>query len=62
MPRRSVRLAALADDLLATFASIRSEVRVPETFSPEVLAEAEASSRRPAMPEADLTDVLFVTV
>lgn len=35
---------------------------MPETFSPEVLAEAEASSRRPAMPEADLTDVLFVTV
>ena len=35
---------------------------MPETFSPEVLTEAEASSRRPAMPEADLIDVLFVTV
>ena len=62
MPRRPVRLAAPADELLATFASIRAEVGVPETFPHEVLAEAEDSSREPTMPDVDLTDVPFVTL
>ncbi|HVF08660.1 MAG TPA: RNB domain-containing ribonuclease, partial [Actinomycetota bacterium] len=62
VPRRSVRLAARADELLPTFAAIRAEVGVSETFPADVLAEAEASSSEPAMPDADLTDVPFVTL
>lgn len=62
MPRRPVRLASPADDLLATFAEIRAEIGIPATFPPAVLSEAESSARTPSLPDTDLTDVPFVTL
>jgi exoribonuclease R len=47
---------------LPIFATIRAEIGVSETFPPDVLAEAEACSREPAIPGVDLTDVPFVTL
>ena len=62
MPRRSVRLTPPGDGLRGVFSEIRAEVGVPEMFPPDVLAEAERSSRRPRLPEVDLTDLPFVTI
>jgi exoribonuclease R len=62
MPRRPVRLTVPSDELAAVFAGIRAEVEVPEVFPPAVLAEAEAFAREPRLPDADLTDVPFVTI
>jgi exoribonuclease R len=62
MPRRSVRLAAPAGDLRAIFAAIRADIGIPDTFAPDVLAEAERSAREPRVPDADLTDLPFVTL
>jgi len=57
-----VRLSAQADDLRASFATIRADIGIPEAFPPDVLAEAERSAREPRMPDVDLTDVPFVTL
>jgi exoribonuclease R len=62
VPRRSVRLTPPGDGLRATFAAIRAEVGVPESFRPDVLAEAERSAASPRLPEADRTDVPFVAI
>jgi exoribonuclease R len=62
VPRRSVRLAAPADDLRETFAAIRADIGIPETFPPDVLAEAERSAREPRFPDTDLTELPFVTL
>ena len=62
MPRRSVQLTPPGDGLRGVFSEIRAEIGVPETFPPDVLAEAERSSRRPRLPEVDLTDLPFVTI
>ena len=62
MPRRSVRLAAPADELRATFSAIRSDIGIPETFPPDVTAEAVRSALEPRLPGLDLTDVPFVTL
>jgi exoribonuclease R len=48
--------------LLARFAAIRTELKVPEGFPPDVLAEAGGSVRAVVMPDRDETDVPFVTV
>jgi exoribonuclease R len=44
------------------FAAIRTEFGVPESFPPEVLAEAEAIAARPPLPELDATDLPLVTL
>lgn len=62
MPRRPIRLAAPADELRATFAQIRAEIGIPESFPAGVLAEAERSVANPRLPAADLTDLPFVTI
>ena len=62
MPRRHVRLVAPADELRTTFAQIRADIEVPEAFPPDAQAEAESSTRSPAMPHTDLTQVPFVTI
>ncbi|HET9672061.1 MAG TPA: RNB domain-containing ribonuclease, partial [Actinomycetota bacterium] len=62
MPRRSIRLAAPADDLRAVFARIRADIGIPETFPPSVIEEAETSTGAPRLPDRDLTDVPFVTI
>ncbi len=45
-----------------TFERIRADIGIPEAFPPEVLAEAERSAREPRLPDAQLTDVRFVTL
>jgi exoribonuclease R len=62
VPRRSIRLIAPAEDLRATFAEIRAEIGIPDSFPGPVLEEAEGSARSPRLPERDLTDIPFVTV
>jgi exoribonuclease R len=62
VPRRSIRLVAPADELRATFSAIRADIGIPEAFRPDVLAEAERSAREPRLPDADMTDVPFVTL
>jgi exoribonuclease R len=44
------------------FDAIRAEFDVPEQFPSEVLAEAEARARAPALPELDATDLALVTL
>jgi len=44
------------------FAAIRAELGIPTGFPREVLTAAEEAARRPAEPEADLTDLPFVTL
>jgi exoribonuclease R len=58
--RRPIRLVARAEDLRRVFAEIRAEIGIPEAFPPDVLAEA--SEAPPPIPDADLTDVPFITI
>ncbi|PRZ41313.1 exoribonuclease R [Antricoccus suffuscus] len=44
------------------FEKIRAELDVPAEFSAEVLAEAEKAARSPRLPDADDTDIPFVTL
>jgi exoribonuclease R len=44
------------------FERIRADIGIPEAFPSEVLAEAERSAGEPRLPDADLTDVPFVTL
>ncbi|HSL10542.1 MAG TPA: RNB domain-containing ribonuclease [Actinomycetota bacterium] len=62
MPRRPVRLARLDDGLRDSFSAIRAEIGVPEAFPAEVLIEAERAAVAPRAPDADRTDVPFVTI
>ncbi|HET9312033.1 MAG TPA: RNB domain-containing ribonuclease [Actinomycetota bacterium] len=62
MPRRSISLVAPADELRTTFETIRADIGIPEAFSTDVLVEAERSAGGPRLPDADLTDVPFVTL
>ena len=57
-----MRLASPVDEMLVTFAAIRAEVGIPESFPDDVLSEAERSVREPVRPGADLTDIPFVTL
>jgi exoribonuclease R len=49
-------------ELVARFDTIRSELKVPETFPPEVEAEATAAAASPALPDRDETAVAFLTI
>ena len=62
MPRRRIRLTASAEALGSTFRDIRAEIGIPESFPPEVLAEAESSSRSPRLPDVDRTKIPLVTL
>jgi len=63
MPRRRVRLAAPDDvKIAAAFAELRESLEVPKGFSAEVLADAEASVRSPRLPDADETEIPFLTI
>ncbi len=48
--------------LVARFAAIREELKVPGDFPPDVEAEAERAARDVVLPDRDETDVPFVTV
>ena len=44
------------------FVAVRHDLQVPDTFPPEVLAEAEAAAKAPRLPDLDLTAIAFATL
>ena len=66
MPRRhlAVRLQdePAGRELRAGFARIRAELKLPEDFPADVLAEAEAAAKAPDLPSDDVTDLRFLTI
>jgi exoribonuclease R len=65
MPHRRVRLSVDGPGLREGFAAIRTELRVPAAFSPEVLATAERAATHwtaAASTSPDQTDVPFLTI
>jgi len=49
-------------ELAAAFDQIRTELGVPDTFAPDVLAEAQAAAAQPKLPDRDETAAPFLTV
>ncbi|KOU57563.1 ribonuclease II [Streptomyces sp. MMG1533] len=63
MPRRHIRVSGAPEaPLRAALTALRTELGVPETFPPEVLAEAERSTKAPALPSYDATDIPLFTI
>jgi exoribonuclease R len=66
MPRRhlAVRLQdePAGRELRAGFARVRTELKLPEQFPPDVLAEAEEAAKAPHLPAQDVTDLRFLTI
>ena len=61
--RSSLRLTISTDDRLATaIAAIRAELDLPDGFPASVEAEAQRVVEASPLPEADLTDVPFITI
>ncbi|MBT2676156.1 RNB domain-containing ribonuclease [Streptomyces sp. ISL-14] len=63
MPRRPIRVTGAPEGpLRAALAALRTKLKVPAGFSPELLAAAEQAAKAPALPEHDATDVPFFTI
>jgi exoribonuclease R len=63
MPRRHVHLAPPdGAEIAAALADLRESLDVRLDFPPEVLADADASVAAPRLPEADETEIPFVTI
>jgi exoribonuclease R len=70
MPIRSIHVHApsaqtaveQSAELVARFDAIRTELKVPEVFPPDVEAEAAAAAASPALPDRDETAVAFLTI
>jgi exoribonuclease R len=66
MPRRhlAVRLQdePAGRELRAGFARVRAELKLPEEFPADVLAEAAESATAPDLPTEDVTDLRFLTI
>lgn len=63
MPSRRIRVTGTPEaPLRAALAALRTELGVPETFPPEVLAEAERAAKSPVPPAEDATDIPFFTI
>jgi exoribonuclease R len=63
MPRRHIRVTGAPEaPLRAALTALRTELGVPESFPPEVLAEAERAAKAPALPSHDATDLPFFTL
>ncbi|MGW7301847.1 RNB domain-containing ribonuclease [Streptomyces sp. NPDC054829] len=63
MPRRHIRVTGAPEaPLRAALAALRTELDIPESFPPKVLAEAEKAARDPSLPLDDATDVPFFTI
>ncbi|MXM62747.1 RNB domain-containing ribonuclease [Streptomyces sp. HUCO-GS316] len=63
MPRRHIRVTGAPEaPLRAALTALRTELGVPESFPPDVLAEAEQSAKAPALPAEDATSIPFFTV
>ncbi|WP_105973277.1 RNB domain-containing ribonuclease [Streptomyces geranii] len=69
MPRRHIRVTGAPEaPLRAALTALRTELGVPESFSPAAQAEAEAAAKAPALPATDATeptdatDIPFLTI
>jgi exoribonuclease R len=63
VPRRSVHLHGYdAERFTAGMRAIEEQLEVPEGFPAEVLNAAEEAARSPRLPDADRTDIPFVTI
>lgn len=64
MPRRHIRVTGAPEaPLRAALTALRTELGVPESFPPAVLAEAEQAAAKPAaLPALDATDIPFLTI
>ncbi|MGW7308267.1 RNB domain-containing ribonuclease [Streptomyces sp. NPDC054835] len=63
MPRRHLHVTAAADaPLSAALRALRTQLAIPESFPPAVLAEAEAAAKAPHLPAYDATDIPFFTI
>ena len=63
MPRRHIRVTGAPEaPLRAALTVLRSELGVPGSFPPEVLAEAERAAQAPALPSHDATGIPFLTI
>ncbi|QQM43659.1 RNB domain-containing ribonuclease [Streptomyces liliifuscus] len=63
MPRRQIRVTGAAEaPLRAALRALRTELDVPESFGPQVLAEAERAAREPTLPAYDATDIPLFTI
>ena len=63
MPRRHIRVTGAPEaPLRAALTALRTELGVPESFPPEVMAEAERAAKSPALPSYDATDIPFFTI
>ncbi|MFD3620837.1 RNB domain-containing ribonuclease [Streptomyces sp. NPDC058676] len=63
MPRRHIRVSGAPEaPLRAALTALRTELGVPESFPPEVLAEAERSAKAPTLPSYDATDLPLFTI
>ena len=61
--QRRVRLAvADGPEIAAAFADLRDTLDIPVGFPDDVLADAEESARSPRLPDADETEIPFVTI
>ncbi|MER6676084.1 RNB domain-containing ribonuclease [Streptomyces sp. NPDC000983] len=63
MPRRHIRVTGTPEaPLRAALTALRAELDIPETFPPQVLAEAERAARDPLLPVTDATDIPLFTL
>ncbi|MGY6018727.1 RNB domain-containing ribonuclease [Streptomyces spinosirectus] len=63
MPRRHIRVTGAPEaPLRAALTALRSELGVPDSFSPRVEAEAERAAKAPVLPSYDATDIPLFTV
>ncbi|MFE7165947.1 RNB domain-containing ribonuclease [Streptomyces sp. NPDC057616] len=63
MPRRHIRVTGAPEaPLRAALTALRTELGVPESFPPQVEAEAERAAKTPLLPSYDATDVPLFTV
>ncbi|MFD3946403.1 RNB domain-containing ribonuclease [Streptomyces sp. NPDC058579] len=63
MPRRHLHVTGAAEaPLRAALRALRTELAIPDTFPPDVLAEAEAAAKAPSLPGHDATDIPFFTI
>ncbi|NEA62008.1 RNB domain-containing ribonuclease [Streptomyces sp. SID12488] len=63
MPRRRIRVTGAPEaPLRAALTALRTELGVPDSFPPAVLAEADRAAKAPVLPPLDATDIPFFTI
>ncbi|MDX2540629.1 RNB domain-containing ribonuclease [Streptomyces sp. WI04-05B] len=63
MPRRHIRVTGAPETpLRAALTALRTELGVPDSFPPAVLAEADRAAKAPVLPARDATDIPFLTI